>query len=82
MVKACIDKNEGKLYPSRSSNQTTTKSISTISNNLDSSIIMIADTVTNPPSNDYISNDPTEAKIMIGAALAFYSGLFQAILII
>ncbi len=35
----------------------------------------------NASGTNYISLDPTEAKIMIGTVLAFYTGIIQVILI-
>lgn len=34
------------------------------------------------PSSDYISDDPTEAKVIIGGMLALQSGLFMVIYIL
>ncbi len=65
MVKAFIDSSEGKLFPTKSE----------VFNNLNFSYS--ANSTFNP---DYVSNDPEEAKILIGMSLAFYSGLIQVFL--
>ncbi len=65
MVKAVIDSSEGNLFPSK---------LELLNNDTFS----YSGNMTLSPH--YLSNDPDEAKILIGMSLAFYSGIIQVIL--
>lgn len=62
MTKACIDNLEGRLYPTVLEMQHFNSSL------------MANDTRLN---EHYISDDPTQARIMIGMSLAFFTGIIQ-----
>ena len=62
MVKDIIETFEGKLYPHSSE-------LLELNSTLKNSSILL-----NPM---YLSNDPLQAKIMIGMSLSFYAGVIQ-----
>lgn len=64
MVKAFIDSSEGKLYPTKHE----------LAGNL-----TLTDTGNFTGNPNYLSNDPEEAKVLIGMALSFYSGIIQVL---
>ena len=63
MTKDVIDKLEGKLYPTNDEILP-----------YNSSVLNSSSTLINP---NYLSNDVMQAKVMIGMALSFFSGVIQ-----
>ena len=66
MVKECIHKNEGKLYPL--SNKESVNTIQTYEKRSDVSMMS---------NNSYLSDNPEEAKVLIGMTLSFFTGILH-----
>ena len=79
MIHSCILKLEGKYYPRAEHSSSVNKLFD--SNSTLTSTIASTTTIHSNPNSEFLSNDPKEAKIMIGTALAFYTGIIQVKLI-
>jgi hypothetical protein len=68
MTFSCLAKQEGKLYPEMIQNS--------------NSSLSYADMINTTESSTYVSNDPTDAKILISMMLTLTVGLFQVVFLI
>ena len=66
MVKASIDKYEGKLYPLNDEVTNNPNQTSEIKSN-----------ISNISNHGYLSNDPQEAKVLIAMTLSLFTGILH-----
>jgi len=79
MIHSCILKLEGKYYPRAEHSGSVNKIFASNSTStlIESSSIESTTAIHSNLNSEFLSNDPKEAKIMIGTALAFYTGIIQ-----